>query len=131
MRGVRQRLAPEAAIPSAGLPGRLLLRASRRRPAHPTRMRYFEDFAEGQVFELGEATLTEADVLEFARRYDPQPFHVDPAAARHSLYGGLIASDWQTGAVYMGLLVRGLLKDVASLGSGGIDELRWLKPVRP
>jgi acyl dehydratase len=94
-------------------------------------MRYFEDFKEGQVFELGEATLTEADVLEFARRYDPQPFHVDPAAARHSLYGGLIASGWQTGALYMGLLVRGLLNDTASLGSGGIDELRWLKPVRP
>ncbi|HZX95184.1 MAG TPA: MaoC family dehydratase [Myxococcales bacterium] len=94
-------------------------------------MRYFEDFAEGQVFELGEETVSEAEVLEFARRYDPQPFHVDPAAARKSMYGGLIASGWQTGSIYMGLLVRGLLQDAASLGSAGIDELRWLKPVRP
>jgi acyl dehydratase len=94
-------------------------------------MLYFEDFSEGQVFELGEATLSEAEILEFARRYDPQPFHVDPAAARQSMYGGLIASGWQTSSVYMSLLVRGLLRDAASLGSAGIDELRWLKPVRP
>jgi acyl dehydratase len=94
-------------------------------------MRYFEDFAEGQVYELGEATISEAEILEFARKYDPQPFHVDPAAAKTSMYKGLIASGWQTGSLYMGLLVRGLLKDVASLGSAGIEELRWLKPVRP
>ncbi len=94
-------------------------------------MRYFEDFSEGQVFELGEERITEAEILEFAHRYDPQPFHVDPQAARGSLYGGLIASGWQTSAIYMGLMVRGLLKDTTSLGSAGIDELRWLKPVRP
>ncbi len=94
-------------------------------------MRYFEDFAEGQVFELGEETVSEQEVLEFARRYDPQPFHVDPEAARRSMYGGLIASGWHTGSIYMGLLVRGMLHDAASLGSAGIDEMRWLKPVRP
>src|SRR3954469_14121340 len=100
-------------------------------------MLYFEDFSEGQVFELGEVTLSEDEILEFARRYDPQPFHVDPAAARQSMYGGLIASGWQTSSVYMSLLVRGLLRGAgrvaapASLGSAGIDELRWLKPVRP
>ena len=94
-------------------------------------MRYFEDFAEGQVYELGEASLSEAEILEFARKYDPQPFHVDEAAARKSMFGGLIASGWQTGSLYMGLLVRGLLLDASSLGSAGIDELRWLKPVRP
>ena len=94
-------------------------------------MRYFEDFAEGQVFELGEETVSEPEVLQFARRYDPQPFHVDPVAARASMYGGLIASGWQTGSIYMGLLVRNHLHDAASLGSAGIDELRWLKPVRP
>jgi len=94
-------------------------------------MRYFEDFAEGQVYELGQASLSEAEILEFARKYDPQPFHIDPAAAQQSMFGGLIASGWQTGALYMGLLVRGLLLDAASLGSAGVDELRWLKPVRP
>jgi len=94
-------------------------------------MRYFEDFSEGQVFELGEERIAEPEILEFARRYDPQVFHVDPEAARGTMYGGLIASGWQTGAIYMGLLVRGLLHDTASLGSAGIDEMRWLKPVRP
>ena len=94
-------------------------------------MRYFEDFSEGQVFDLGEDGISEAEILEFARRYDPQSFHIDPEAARGSLYGGLIASGWQTSSIYMGLMVRGLLKDSSSLGSAGIDELRWLKPVRP
>ncbi len=94
-------------------------------------MRYFEDFTEGQVFELGEEKIAESEILEFARRFDPQRFHVDPQAARSTLYGGLIASGWHTGSIYMGLMVRGLLLDSASLGSAGIDELRWLKPVRP
>jgi len=94
-------------------------------------MRYFEDFSEGQVFELGEQQITEEEILEFARRFDAQPFHVDREKAARSIYGGLIASGWHTGSIYMSLLVRGLLRDSASLGSGGIDELRWLKPVRP
>ncbi len=94
-------------------------------------MRYFEDFSEGQVFELGEEGISEPEILEFARRYDPQSFHIDPEAARSSLFGGLIASGWQTCSIYMSLMVRGLLQDAASLGSAGIDELRWLKPVRP
>jgi acyl dehydratase len=94
-------------------------------------MRFFEDFAEGQVYELGEASISEAEILEFAHKYDPQPFHVDQSAAQQSMFGGLIASGWQTASLYMGLLVRGLLLDAASLGSAGVDELRWLKPVRP
>jgi len=94
-------------------------------------MRYYEDFAEGQTFELGRTAVSEAEILEFARKFDPQPFHVDPEAAKRSMYGGLIASGWHTGSIYMGLMVRGLLHDAASLGSAGIDELRWLKPVRP
>jgi acyl dehydratase len=94
-------------------------------------MRHLEDFREGDVFELGEETLPEQEILAFARRFDAQPFHVDPEAAGKSIYGGLIASGWHTASVFMGLLVRGLLHDVASLGAGGIDELRWLKPVRP
>jgi acyl dehydratase len=94
-------------------------------------MRYLEDFSEGQVFELGEETVREQEILEFGRRFDAQPFHVDPEAAKSSIYGGLIASGWHTGSLFMGMLVRGLLYDVASLGAGGLDELRWLKPVRP
>ena len=94
-------------------------------------MRYFEDFAAGQVFELGEDRVSQEEVVSFARRFDPQPFHVDAEAARASMFGGLIASGWHTGALYMGLLVRGMLAGSASLGSAGIDELRWLKPVRP
>ncbi|MGZ6125224.1 MAG: MaoC family dehydratase [Myxococcales bacterium] len=94
-------------------------------------MRYYEDFAEGQVYELGEATVSEAEILDFARKFDPQPFHVDPEAGKRSMYGGLIASGWHTGSLYMSLMVRGLLHDSSSLGSAGIEELRWLKPVRP
>jgi acyl dehydratase len=94
-------------------------------------MRYLEDLGEGQVFELGQEIMREQEILDFARRFDAQPFHVDPEAAKSSMYGGLIASGWHTASFFMGLLVRGLLHDVASLGAGGIDELRWLKPVRP
>jgi len=94
-------------------------------------MRYFEDFSEGQVFELGEQQITEEEILEFARKFDAQPFHVDREKAARSMYGGLIASGWHTGSIYMSLLVGGLLRDSASLGSAGVDELRWLKPVRP
>lgn len=94
-------------------------------------MRYFEDFQPGDVVELGEVLMTETEILEFAGRFDPQPFHLDHEAAAQSIFGGLVASGWHTGSAYMGLLVRGLLHDVKSLGSGGLDELRWLKPVRP
>ncbi|HWT86050.1 MAG TPA: MaoC family dehydratase [Myxococcales bacterium] len=94
-------------------------------------MRHLEDFKEGQVFELGEETIREQEILDFARRFDAQPFHVDRDAAKASIYGGLIASGWHTASFFMGLLVRGLLHDVASLGASGIDELRWLKPVLP
>ena len=94
-------------------------------------MRYLEDFSEGESFELGEETIREQEILDFARRFDAQPFHVDKEAARRSMYGGLIASGWHTGSFFMGMLVRSLLHDVASLGAGGLDELRWLKPVRP
>src|SRR6266850_2418882 len=94
-------------------------------------MRHLEDFKEGQVFELGEETISEQEILDFARRFDAQPFHVDREAAKASIYGGLIASGWHTASFFMGLLVRALLHEVASLGASGIDELRWLKPVRP
>ncbi len=92
---------------------------------------YFEDFAPGQVYELGSTTVTEEEIVAFARRWDPQPFHVDPEAAAASVFGGLIASGWHTGAMWMRLYVDSLLDGAASMGSPGIEELRWLAPVRP
>jgi acyl dehydratase len=93
--------------------------------------RYFEDFRAGEAVELGSFTFSERDIVEFARQYDPQPMHADPAAARNSIYGGLIASGWQTVTSYMRTLVDEIIRDSDSLGSPGIDHLRWLKPVRP
>jgi acyl dehydratase len=94
-------------------------------------MRYWEDFHVGDVAELGPVPVTEDEIVEFATRFDPQPFHVDPDAARESPFGGLIASGWHTAAIYMGMFVRGVLEGTASLGSPGVEELRWLAPVRP
>jgi acyl dehydratase len=93
--------------------------------------RYFEDFQPGQIFDLGEHTMTRDEIVDFARRFDPQPFHTDDAAAARSPFGGLIASGWHTAAVFMRLYVDALLADAASMGSPGISELRWLAPVRP
>jgi len=90
----------------------------------------FEDFAAGQVYELGSRTLTEDEIVDFARQWDPQPFHVDPEAAKDSVFGGLIASGWQTGAIWMRMYVDAMLGSAAR-GSPGIEELRWLEPVRP
>lgn len=94
-------------------------------------MRYFEDFPEGLEVDLGEITFSEDEIVHFARQFDPQPMHLDPDAARGSIYGGLIASGWHTVGAYMRLLVEALVADSASVGSPGIDYLRWLKPVRP
>lgn len=94
-------------------------------------MRYFEDFAAGQVFELGSHQMTRDEIVEFARRWDPQPFHLDEAAAAESAFGGLVASGWHTACVFMRLYVDALLLDAASMGSPGLEELRWLVPVRP
>src|SRR5215210_2059874 len=92
---------------------------------------FFEDFEAGQVIELGSHEVSEEEILDFARRWDPQPFHVDPAAARDSVFGGLIASGWHTGAMWMRLYVDSLLGAASSRGSPGVEELRWLAPVRP
>jgi acyl dehydratase len=92
---------------------------------------YWEDFEPGRAIVLGTHTVTEEEIVEFARRYDPQPFHVDPEAAKETVFGGLIASGWHTGALWMRLYVDALLAGAASLGSPGIEELRWLAPVRP
>ncbi len=96
----------------------------------PATERCFEDYAVGDVDQFGAYAVTEQEIVEFARRYDPQPFHIDADAARSSIYGGLIASGWMTGAVMMRMLVDHYISPVASLGSPGLDEIRWLKPVR-
>jgi len=94
-------------------------------------VRYFEDFTPGTDLPLGTFTVTEDEIIEFATRYDPQVFHTDPEAAKQSAFGGLIASGWHTGALMMRLLVDSVLVDSSSQGSPGINELRWLRPVRP
>jgi acyl dehydratase len=94
-------------------------------------MIFWEDFTVGESAEMGRHTFSEEEILEFGRRYDPQPFHCDPAAARASSFGGLIASGWQTCAIGMRLMVESYLRSSNSLGSPGVDSVRWLKPVRP
>ncbi len=96
-----------------------------------TEERYFEDYIPGTVFEYGEIRVEEAEILDFARRFDPQDMHFDPEAARRGRFGGLIASGWHTGTMMMRLLADNFLPKGASLASPGIDELRWLFPVRP
>jgi acyl dehydratase len=94
-------------------------------------MLHLEDLAPGQVYPLGRRTLGRDEIVAFARDWDPQPFHLDEAAAGASIYGGLIASGWHTVCVFMRLFVDGLLHRAAALGSPGVDEVRWLRPVRP
>lgn len=92
---------------------------------------YWEDIVPGPTYDLGAYEFTRAEILEMAARFDPQPFHTDEEAAAQSMYGGLIASGWHTAAVYMGLYARGFLNHTSSMGSPGVDNLRWLAPVRP
>jgi acyl dehydratase len=92
---------------------------------------YFEDFTPGRLFELGSVTLTADEIVAFATQFDPQPFHVDPEAAKNTSFGGLIASGWQTCSLYMRLYVDEVLSRSASEGSPGMEEVRWLAPVRP
>jgi acyl dehydratase len=93
--------------------------------------RYFEDYVAGSVHECGSILVEEDEVLSFAKRFDPQPIHTDPDVAEQSVFGGLIASGWHTAGLMMRLFVDHFLSRVASLSSPGVDELRWLKPVRP
>jgi acyl dehydratase len=99
-------------------------------PAHPKRY-YWEDFTPGLALKLGSTTVTREAVLEFASQFDPQPFHLDDAAAEGSLFKKLAASGWHTCAMMMRLMCDGYLNDSAGLGSPGVDNLRWLKPVYP
>lgn len=92
---------------------------------------FFEDFTVGQSFTTRSTSLTEDEIIEFAGKYDPQPFHIDREAARYSLYGGLIASGFQTMGVCFRLFYQEGILSSCNLGSPGIDEIRWLQPVRP
>lgn len=92
---------------------------------------YFEDFSLGQTIEAPGPLVTREAIIDFARQFDPQPFHLDDAAAAKSMFGGLVASGWHTAAMCMRMMVDAYVGKAASLGSPGIDELRWLKPVRP
>jgi acyl dehydratase len=99
--------------------------------APPVTDRWLEDFVAGEVYEFGNVAVDAAEIIDFARRFDPQPMHIDPRAAADGPFGGLIASGWHTAGLMMRLLVDHFLPEQASLGSPGIDELRWTRPVRP
>ena len=97
----------------------------------PINDRYFEDYLEGDIHRCGSIAVEADEVIAFAKQFDPQAFHVDPDAAKLTPFGGLIASGWHTGALTMRLFADCYLTHVASLGSPGLDELRWVRPVRP
>ncbi len=97
----------------------------------PINDRYFEDYVEGDVYRFGSIAVEADEVIAFARRFDPQTLHTDPEGARLTPFAGLIASGWHTAGMTMRLYVEHYLTHVASLASPGLDELRWLKPVRP
>lgn len=92
---------------------------------------YFEDLPNGKILDLGEKHVTREEIVAFASEFDPQPHHLDDEAAKQSILGGLSASGWHTCAMMMRLLVDGLAVRAASMGSPGIEEVRWMKPVRP
>jgi acyl dehydratase len=93
--------------------------------------RYFEDYPVGAVYVGGPIEVSEQDILDFARRFDPQPMHVDKSAAEAGPFGGLIASGWHTGSLMMEMLARHFVPNPGNLPSPGVDELRWVRPVRP
>ncbi|WP_254524145.1 MaoC family dehydratase [Natrinema caseinilyticum] len=94
-------------------------------------MRYYEDIEVGETREFGEYHVTKEEIIEFAERYDPQPFHVDEDAAAESAFGELVASGWHTASICMRMLVDGPIQERASMGARGVDELRWKQPVKP
>ena len=94
-------------------------------------MLLFEDFTIGRVFPLGPYSVTADEIIEFASEFDPQPFHLDGASEQAEKTGGLIASGWHTCAIVMRMMCDAYLLDTASQGSGGLDQVRWVKPVRP
>lgn len=93
--------------------------------------RWFEDFTVGEEIRSPAKTLSEAEIMDFAWRFDPQPFHIDKPAAEAGIYGGLIASGWHLGSLAFRLFTMTNTLGETSLGAPGVDEIRWLKPVRP
>jgi len=94
-------------------------------------VRYFEDFRPGEVFELGTYAVTQDAIIAFAKEFDPQYFHTDPAAAARSVFGGIVASGWHSCGIYMRLLVEGLLRNTSVMASPGVEDIRWPIPIRP
>ena len=94
-------------------------------------LRYLDDYLPGASYDCGSVSVSEDEIVSFARQFDPQPFHVDPEAAARGPFGGLIASGWHTAALVMRQIVDHYLSAEASLGSPGLDEIRWPDPVRP
>jgi len=92
---------------------------------------YWEDLAAGETVDIGSHTITAEEIIAFAKQFDPQPFHVDAEKAKDSIYGGLIASGWHTCSIAMRLMCDSYVNQAASMGSPGLEEVRWLKPVRP
>jgi acyl dehydratase len=99
--------------------------------AVPPDNRYFEDYTPGHVYEFGTITVNEAEIIAFARQFDPQYFHIDPEKAKASRFRGIVASGWHTVGIAMRLYVDHYVSHVASLASPGVDEVRWPNPVRP
>jgi acyl dehydratase len=123
-------LLPIMPVPSTALAARLSSSADGSSDAGMTKY-YWEDFKVGDRAPMGERVMDKDEMIAFASAFDPQPFHVDEEAARESVFGGLIASGWHTVAVVMRMIVDSYLRDAAGLGSPGVDNVRWLKPVRP
>ncbi len=97
----------------------------------PAQERYFEDYVAGSVYEFGSVLVEEEEIIAFGKHFDPQVFHVDPVGARKTEFGGIVASGWHIGAMESRMFKEHFLTKVASLGSPGIDRLRWIEPVRP
>jgi acyl dehydratase len=97
----------------------------------PFMERYFEDYWVGEIAEFGDYLMTEEEIIEFASKYDPQVFHLDREAAKASSFGTLVSSGWHTVGVMMRLMVQNFISPKSSMGSPGVDQIRWLKPVKP
>ncbi len=99
--------------------------------AVPINERYFEDYVVGPTYEFGPISVSEAEIIDFGRKFDPQYIHTDPEKAALGPFGGLIASGWHTASLMMRLYADNYISSVAAIASPGVDELRWIRPVRP
>ena len=93
-------------------------------------MKYFEDFPPGTLIDCGSRMVSKEEIIRFAREFDPQPFHIDEAAAAKTHFGGVVASGWHSGSLAMRMVVDHVMQDSSCMGSPGMDRMRWLKPLR-